>query len=233
MDKNKIKTHVFRSIYGMMILIPLTTFSYISYEQHLHKTEGNEDSIKESFYKKPRQIRIPSSENIVLQLFKKAQTNKEQQLKRHIEKIVSAKLIKPKQSKKRHVKGGETTKHKYFESKNKINNEENKQPVVKKTIQVKLSAYIAHCQEGCTGTTRTGVDVTQSIYYKGYRVIATDPSVIPLNSIVEVRIGGRTFKAIAIDTGGAIVGNKVDLLVATERDAVNFGKQSGTISIIS
>ncbi|MDE5154273.1 3D domain-containing protein [Bacillus amyloliquefaciens] len=233
MDKNKIKTHVFRSIYGMMILIPLTTFSYISYEQHLHKTEGNEDSIKESFYKKPRQIRIPSSENIVLQLFKIAQTNKEQQLKRHIEKIVSAKLIKPKQSKKRHVKGGETAKHKYFESKNKINNEENKQPVVKKTIQVKLSAYIAHCQEGCTGTTRTGVDVTQSIYYKGYRVIATDPSVIPLNSIVEVRIGGRTFKAIAIDTGGAIVGNKVDLLVATERDAVNFGKQSGTISIIS
>ncbi|NCT27904.1 hypothetical protein GXB79_06445 [Bacillus velezensis] len=233
MDKNKIKTHIFKSVYGMMILIPLTTFSYISYEQHLHKTEGNEDSIKESFYKKPRQIRIPSSENIVLQLFKIAQTNKEQQLKRHIEKIVSAKLIKPKQSKKRHVKGGETAKHKYFESKNKINNEENKQPVVKKTIQVKLSAYIAHCQEGCTGTTRTGVDVTQSIYYKGYRVIATDPSVIPLNSIVEVRIGGRTFKAIAIDTGGAIVGNKVDLLVATERDAVNFGKQSGTISIIS
>ncbi|MCO6398309.1 hypothetical protein HW575_14500 [Bacillus velezensis] len=217
----------------MMILIPLATFSYISYEQHIHKTEGNENSIKESFYKKPRQIRIPSSENIVLQLFKKAQTNKEQQLKRHIEKIVSAKLIKPKQSKKRHVKGGETAKHKYFENKNKINNEENKQPVVKKTIQVKLSAYIAHCQEGCTGTTRTGVDVTQSIYYKGYRVIATDPSVIPLNSIVEVRIGGRTFKAIAIDTGGAIVGNKVDLLVATERDAVNFGKQSGTISIIS
>nr|WP_290128656.1 3D domain-containing protein [Bacillus velezensis] len=216
-----------------MILIPLATFSYISYEQHIHKTEGNENSIKESFYKKPRQIRIPSSENIVLQLFKKAQTNKEQQLKRHIEKIVSAKLIKPKQSKKRHVKGGETAKHKYFENKNKINNEENKQPVVKKTIQVKLSAYIAHCQEGCTGTTRTGVDVTQSIYYKGYRVIATDPSVIPLNSIVEVRIGGRTFKAIAIDTGGAIVGNKVDLLVATERDAVNFGKQSGTISIIS
>ncbi|AWQ17330.1 hypothetical protein C1N92_20640 [Bacillus velezensis] len=217
----------------MMILIPLATFSYISYEQHIHKTEGNENSIKESFYKKSRQISIPSSENIVSRLFKKAQTNKEQQLKRHTEKIVSAKLVKPKQSKKRHVKGGETAKHKYFESKNKINNEENKQPVVKKTIQVKVSAYIAHCQEGCTGTTRTGVDVTQSIYYKGYRVIATDPSVIPLNSIVEVRIGGRTFKAIAIDTGGAIVGYKVDLLVATERDAVNFGKQSGTISIIS
>lgn len=233
MNKNKIKTHIFRSVYGMMILIPLTTFSYISYEQHLHKTEGNEDSIKESFYKKPRQIRIPSSENIVLRLFKKAQTKKEQQLKRHVEKVVSAKLIKPKQSKKRHVKGGETAKHNVFKSKNKINKKENKLPAEKKTIQVKLSAYIAHCQEGCTGTTRTGVDVTQSIYYKGYRVIATDPSIIPLNSIVEVSIGGKTFKAIAIDTGGAIVGNKVDLLVATERDAINFGKQNGTISIIS
>ncbi|AME04819.1 3D domain-containing protein [Bacillus sp. SDLI1] len=233
MNKNKIKSHIFKSVYGMMILIPLTTFSYISYEQHLHKTEGNEDSIKESFYKKPRQIRIPSSENIVLRLFKKAQTNKEQQLKRHTEKIISAKLIKPKQSKKRHMRGGETAKHTVFKSENKINKKENKLPATKKTIQVKLSAYIAHCQEGCTGTTRTGVDVTQSIYYKGYRVIATDPSIIPLNSIVEVSIGGKTFKAIAIDTGGAIVGNKVDLLVATERDAINFGKQNGTISIIS
>ncbi|MDU0074876.1 MULTISPECIES: 3D domain-containing protein [Bacillus] len=232
-SKNKIKTHIFKSVYGMMILIPLATFSYISYEQHIHKTEGNEDSIKESFYKKPRQIRIPSSENIVLRLFKKAQTNKEQQLKRHTEKIISAKLIKPKQSKKRHRKGGETVKYKLFKSKNKISIKENKPPAAKKTIQVKLSAYIAHCQEGCTGTTRTGVDVTQSIYYKGYRVIATDPSVIPLNSIVEVSIGRKTFKAIAIDTGGAIVGNKVDLLVATERDAINFGKQNGTISIIS
>ncbi|WBY35359.1 3D domain-containing protein [Bacillus amyloliquefaciens] len=234
-SKNKIKTHFFKSVYGMMILIPLTTFSYISYEQHLHKTEGNEDSIKESFYKKPRQIRIPSSENIVLRLFKKAQTNKEQQLKRHTEKIISAKLIIPKQSKKRHMRGGEKVKHRSFKSKNKINikEKENKPPTAKNTIQVKLSAYIAHCQEGCTGTTRTGVDVTQSIYYKGYRVIATDPSVIPLNSIVEVRIGGKTFKAIAIDTGGAIVGNKVDLLVVTEHDAINFGKQKGTISIIS
>jgi len=231
-SKNKIKKHIFNSVYGMMILIPLATFSYISYEQHLHKTEGNEDSIKESFYKKPRQIRIPSSENIVLRLFKKAQTNKEQQLKRHTEKIASAKLIKPK---KRHTKGGEQAKHKVFKSKDKINNKEkeNKPAAAKKSIQVKLSAYVAHCREGCTGTTRTGVDVTQSIYYKGYRVIATDPSVIPLNSIVEVSIGGKTFKAIAIDTGGAIVGNKVDLLVATERDAINFGKQNGTISIIS
>ncbi|MEH2977895.1 3D domain-containing protein [Bacillus amyloliquefaciens] len=234
MNKNKIKEHIFKSVYGMMILIPLATFSYISYEQHLHKTEGNEDSIKESFYKKSGQIRIPSSENIVLRLFKKAQTNKEQQLKRHTEKIISAKLIKPKQSKKRHMRGGEKAKHRVIENKNKIIKEkENKPPAAKKTVQVKLSAYTAHCQEGCTGTTRTGVDVTQSIYYKGYRVIASDPSVIPLNSIVEVRIGGETFKAIAIDTGGAIVGNKVDLLVATERDAINFGKQSGTISIIS
>lgn len=39
MNKNKIKEHIFKSVYGMMILIPLATFSYISYEQHLHKTE--------------------------------------------------------------------------------------------------------------------------------------------------------------------------------------------------
>nr|MDH3107015.1 3D domain-containing protein [Bacillus velezensis] len=76
------------------------------------------------------------------------------------------------------------------------------------------------------------MSLNQSIT-KGIVLLQPIPSVIPLNSIVEVSIGGKKFKAIAIDTGGAIVGNKVDLLVATERDAINFGKQNGTISIIS
>ncbi|MEK3832671.1 MULTISPECIES: 3D domain-containing protein [Bacillus] len=95
------------------------------------------------------------------------------------------------------------------------------------------SAYTAFCSEGCTGITKTGVDVSHSIYYEGARVIAVDPSVIALGSTVEVRLAdGSSFRAKAIDTGGAIKGARLDLLVANEADAVQFGRQSVELRVI-
>lgn len=95
------------------------------------------------------------------------------------------------------------------------------------------TAYTAYCAEGCTGITKTGVDVSHSIYYEGARVIAVDPSVIALGSTVEVRLAdGSSFQAKAIDTGGAIKGARLDLLVANEADAVQFGRQSVELRVI-
>ncbi|MGG2979510.1 3D domain-containing protein [Bacillus licheniformis] len=95
------------------------------------------------------------------------------------------------------------------------------------------TAYTAFCSEGCTGITKTGVDVSHSIYYEGARVIAVDPSVIALGSTVEVRLAdGSSFRAKAIDTGGAIKGARLDLLVANESDAVQFGRQSVELRVI-
>ncbi|TWL40876.1 3D domain-containing protein [Bacillus paralicheniformis] len=95
------------------------------------------------------------------------------------------------------------------------------------------TAYTAFCSEGCTGITKTGVDVSHSIYYEGARVIAVDPSVIALGSTVEVRLAdGSSFRAKAIDTGGAIKGARLDLLVANEADAVQFGRQSVELRVI-
>ncbi len=96
-----------------------------------------------------------------------------------------------------------------------------------------MTAYTAFCAEGCTGITKTGVDVSHSIYYEGARVIAVDPSVIALGSTVEVRLSdGSSFRAKAIDTGGAIKGARLDLLVANEADAVQFGRQSVELRVI-
>ncbi|MED4579059.1 3D domain-containing protein [Bacillus atrophaeus] len=96
------------------------------------------------------------------------------------------------------------------------------------------SAYTADCAEGCTGTTATGLDVTGTIYHAGKRVIAVDPSVIALGSTVEVKqADGTTFKAVAQDTGGAIQGAKIDVLVAREADAVQFGRQSVQLRVIN
>lgn len=108
-----------------------------------------------------------------------------------------------------------------------------KNPTAKKWKTFEATAYTAFCAEGCTGITKTGVDVSHSIYYEGARVIAVDPSVIALGSTVEVRLAdGSSFRAKAIDTGGAIKGARLDLLVANEADAVQFGRQSVELRVI-
>ncbi|MGX6582875.1 3D domain-containing protein [Bacillus velezensis] len=96
------------------------------------------------------------------------------------------------------------------------------------------TAYTAYCAEGCTGTTATGLDVSHTIYHAGKRIIAVDPSVISLGSTVEVRqADGTTFEAVAQDVGGAIKGVKIDVLVANEADAVQFGRQSVQVRVIN
>ncbi|WP_093266568.1 3D domain-containing protein [Psychrobacillus sp. OK032] len=103
----------------------------------------------------------------------------------------------------------------------------------RETIAYEATAYVALCDSGCTGITKTGVDVRHTIYYESYRVIAVDPRQFPLGSIVRVTLGdGTTFKAIASDTGGDIKGFRIDVLVATESEAWEFGRQTVGIEIV-
>lgn len=74
--------------------------------------------------------------------------------------------------------------------------------------------YTSYCNTGCTGKTATGHKVNSKITHDGYSIIAVDPKRIPLGSIVEINDGVNKFKAIALDTGGSIKGNKIDLLVS-------------------
>lgn len=76
--------------------------------------------------------------------------------------------------------------------------------------------------------TANGTNVANTIYSGGRRIIAVDPNVIPMNSVVEVHIPGwEPFTAVAADTGGAINGNKIDLLVGSPSEASNFGIRGG------
>lgn len=92
--------------------------------------------------------------------------------------------------------------------------------------------YTYRC-DGCSGITATGIDVTRTIYEKGLRIIAVDPRVIPLGSIVRVKYAdGTTFKAIAGDVGGSIKNRRIDVLVASESEAYRLGKQTVTVTIL-
>lgn len=95
------------------------------------------------------------------------------------------------------------------------------------------TAYTAYCDTGCTGTTATGVDVSNTTLHKGRTVIAVDPSRIPLGSNVRVQAGGQTIEGIASDTGGDIQGNRIDVLVGSKSEAINFGRQNVKVEVLN
>jgi 3D (Asp-Asp-Asp) domain-containing protein len=101
----------------------------------------------------------------------------------------------------------------------------------KRTVNVLATSYIALCDTGCTGKTATGIDVRN---YPSNSVIAVDPSVIPLHSKVRVDLpNGDSFFSVAEDTGGAIKGYRIDILKASYNEAVNFGEQNVTVTILN
>ncbi|QIW88682.1 putative cell wall-binding peptidase-related domain protein [Bacillus phage P59] len=94
-----------------------------------------------------------------------------------------------------------------------------------KTLSVTATAYTAYCS-GCSGVTATGIDLRAN---PNQKVIAVDPSVIPLGSKVYVEGYGQ---AIAGDTGGAIKGHKIDLFIPSRSDALSFGRQTVKVTIL-
>lgn len=94
-----------------------------------------------------------------------------------------------------------------------------------KEIYMNATAYTADCG-GCSGVTSTGINLRNN---PGAKVIAVDPSVIPLGSKVWVEGYGY---AVAGDTGGAIKGNKIDVHVQSKGQASNFGRKRVKVRII-
>jgi len=92
--------------------------------------------------------------------------------------------------------------------------------------------YSAFCDTcGGKGLTASGVSVADSIYYKGYRIIATNQNEIPMWAIVEVKASYGTFKAVSLDTGG-FGANGVDILVDSDETAYRMGRHDVKIKII-
>ncbi len=83
------------------------------------------------------------------------------------------------------------------------------------TLTVVSTAYAIH------GTTATGIRTRRGI-------CATDPRVIPLGTRFDVPGYGS---CVAADTGGAIKGNRIDVWVETEAEALQWGFKTVTVSI--
>lgn len=104
-----------------------------------------------------------------------------------------------------------------------------------KTLMVEATAYTndpasngSQLYDG-RALTATGYDVTDTITYQGLPIVAVDPKVIPLGTKVYVEGVGL---AVALDTGGAIKGNKIDVLVSDEQTAKTFGRKTVKLWVI-
>lgn len=95
-----------------------------------------------------------------------------------------------------------------------------------KEMTVTATAYTAYC-DGCSGTTYTGIDLRAN---PNQKVIAVDPSIIPLGSRVWVEGYGE---AIAGDIGGAIKGNIIDVFLENKQDAYNWGRRTVKIKVLN
>ncbi|MFC6387138.1 peptidoglycan-binding protein [Sporolactobacillus kofuensis] len=87
------------------------------------------------------------------------------------------------------------------------------------------TAYTAHCT-GCSGTTATGIDLIRN---PNAKVIAVDPSVIPLGTRLYVEGYGY---AVAGDTGGAIKGRKIDVFFNNNTDALQWGRRTVKVKVL-
>ncbi|MDA2140122.1 cell wall-binding protein EntA [Bacillus cereus group sp. Bc256] len=98
-------------------------------------------------------------------------------------------------------------------------------------LTVVATAYTAHPSEnggtyGGRVLTAMGHDLTAN---PNMKMIAVDPKVIPLGSKVWVEGYGE---AIAGDTGGAIKGNRIDILLGSDSAAQKWGRKTVKVKIL-
>jgi 3D (Asp-Asp-Asp) domain-containing protein len=85
------------------------------------------------------------------------------------------------------------------------------------------TAYTADSAQAIpTGRTATGIPAH-------YGVVAVDPRVIPLGTQLYVERYGA---AIAADTGGSIIGNRIDLCMDSYQRAINWGRRPVKVYIL-
>lgn len=90
-----------------------------------------------------------------------------------------------------------------------------------RTIVMEATAYTA-ADPGNSGITANGHRLTRGL-------VSVDPSVIPLGTRLYIEGYGE---AIADDTGGAIVGNRIDLGMDSRDEALDFGRQDVVVHIL-
>lgn len=102
------------------------------------------------------------------------------------------------------------------------------------SVTYEATFYTAFCPTGCIGITASGYDVSNTIYYEGYRIVAMPPN-IPFYTKLKITLeDGTSFKAIVLDRGGDIQAPyRMDILVASRDEAYQLGRQSVKVEVLN
>ncbi|MDV7751313.1 3D domain-containing protein [Enterococcus casseliflavus] len=92
-----------------------------------------------------------------------------------------------------------------------------------KTMMMESTAY-SYAEAGASYFTASGTDLR-----KNPMAVAVDPSVIPLGTLVNVEGYGV---ALALDTGGAIKGNIIDVHFDNEPECLRWGRRQVKVTIL-
>jgi 3D (Asp-Asp-Asp) domain-containing protein len=87
------------------------------------------------------------------------------------------------------------------------------------TMRVKATAY---CQGG---TTKSGAPARTGI-------VAADPAVLPVGSVLRILDGPSAGIYTVMDTGAAVKGRTIDIFIPDCRRALKFGRQSVRVRVL-
>jgi len=88
---------------------------------------------------------------------------------------------------------------------------------------MEASAYTKSVEEGTfKGITKSGTQVSRG-------TVSVDPRIIPLKTKLYIEDYGE---AVALDTGGAIKGNRIDLYMETKKEAIDWGVKEVKVFIL-
>lgn len=221
-----------------MILLANSSVQLNNKEEELEELEREKLSIEEDTKSKEKVIEKLSNEANELDDSVKEQQKEIKKLEKTNKKlnnnIDEKKKELDKQNKELDEKNKEIENLKHLSKKKENNPQSNtvsddKNLQVKDTVKMNVTAYTSSCK-GCIGITYKGTNVKNTIYHpSGYKIAAVDPNFIPLGTLLQVN--GETY--IADDTGGAIKGNRLDLLMETKEQALSFGRQSLNVKILN
>lgn len=231
---DKHKKYVYHRINEMTLFatIGLLGIGLVYSAKNLYTHQDNQVLIKESFYLNKKEVRQKLIHEIDVPRILPRLKSKEEKKAESRKKYLNATITYLTEENKKAAKHTKTKKVQKINKKRSEDNPASKSTNVKavKSHEVIATAYTAFCSTGCTGKTKTGYDVSNTSYYNGKRIIAVDPEIIPLYSLVQVSYEGNSFQAYAIDTGGDIKNNRIDILMDSEQEANAFGRKNVRVS---
>ncbi len=83
-----------------------------------------------------------------------------------------------------------------------------------------------------TADSATGVTAKGTLPHEG--IVAADPAVLPLGSVIRITGAGAYTGTYAVtDTGSKIAGRKIDIYLPSAAEAKQFGKKTVIVRVLS